>query len=201
MSEWVATGREHLEQLYQESLELIQALRQQVAGQQALVQELQEQVAAQQVLIQELLDRLAKDSHNSGKRVEGRLQWLHAASTEKLTHYHVHDKRGHIGMRVGGILPCYKGVALHDHWGSYLKFGDCQHSFCNVHHLRELLFVHEQYGQTWAEKMACLLRTIRAEVASTAELHTALPPEPLTSYEAEYDAIISEGFAANPPFR
>ena len=135
----------------------------------------------------------------SGLRVTGRLQWLHVASTAMLTHYHVHDKRGHVGMRAGGILPRFTGVALHDHWASYLKFSGCQHAFCNVHHLRELLFIHEQYGQTWAEKMACLLRTIKAEVASTAELHTALPPDRLAAYEAEYDAIIGAGFAANPP--
>ena len=53
-------GRERLEQLYQESLALIDALRQQVAG-------LQEQIAAQQALIQQLQDQRAKDSHNSGK--------------------------------------------------------------------------------------------------------------------------------------
>ena len=134
----------------------------------------------------------------SGLRVEGRLQWLHVASTAMLTHYHVHDRRGHVGMRAGDILPRFTGVALHDHWASYLKFSGCQHAFCNVHHLRELLFIHEQYRQTWAEKMACLLRTIKAEVASTSELHTALPPDRLAAYEAEYDAIIGAGFAANP---
>ena len=135
----------------------------------------------------------------SGMRVAGQLQWLHVASTAMLTHYHVHEKRGHVGMQAGDILPRFTGVALHDHWASYLKFSGCQHAFCNVHHLRDLLFIHEQYGQTWAEKMACLLRTIKAEVASTAELHTALPPERLAAYEAEYDAIIGAGFAANPP--
>ena len=134
----------------------------------------------------------------SGLRVEGRLQWLHVASTAMLTHYHVHDRRGHVGMRAGDILPRFTGVALHDHWASYLKFSGCQHAFCNVHHLRELLFIHEQYRQTWAEKMACLLRTIKAEVASTSELHTALPPDRLAAYEAEYDALIGAGFAANP---
>ena len=122
----------------------------------------------------------------------------HVASTAMLTHYHVHDRRGHVGMRAGDILPRFTGVALHDHWASYLKFSGCQHAFCNVHHLRELLFIHEQYRQTWAEKMACLLRTIKAEVASTSELHTALPPDRLAAYEAEYDAIIGAGFAANP---
>ncbi len=61
----------------------------------------------------------------SGMRVVERLQWLHVASTEKLTHYHVHAKRGHIGMRSGGVLPHFKGVALHDYWRSYFKFSDC----------------------------------------------------------------------------
>ena len=37
MSEATETGREHLEQLYQESLSVIETLRQQMAGQQALI--------------------------------------------------------------------------------------------------------------------------------------------------------------------
>ena len=134
----------------------------------------------------------------SGMRVAGQLRWLHVASTEKLTQYHVHDKRGHIGMRAGGILPHYKGVALHDYWRSYLKFSDCQHSFCNVHHLRDLCFIVEQYNQAWAAKMKRLLCDIKDEVASTSQQHTALPRDRLAYYEAAYDALIAQGFAANP---
>ena len=67
MSKLVELDREQLEQSYQESLELIQALRQQVAAQQVSIQALQQQLAAQQVLIQELQDQLAKDSRNSSK--------------------------------------------------------------------------------------------------------------------------------------
>ena len=134
----------------------------------------------------------------SGMRVAGRLRWLHVASTAKLTQYHVHDKRGHIGMRAGGILPHYKGVALHDYWRSYLKFSACQHSFCNVHHLRDLAFIVEQYDQAWAAKMKRLLCDIKDEVAATSQRHTALPPDRLAYCEAEYDALIAQGFAANP---
>jgi len=134
----------------------------------------------------------------SGMRVAERLRWLHVASTEKLTHYHVHDKRGQIGMRAGDILPHYKGVAVHDYWRSYLKFTDCQHSFCNVHHLRDLCFIVEQYDQAWAAKMKRLLCDIKEEVASTSEQHTALPRDRLAYYEAAYDALIAQGFAANP---
>ena len=134
----------------------------------------------------------------SGMRVAERLRWLHVASTEKLTHYHVHDKRGQIGMRAGDILPHYKGVAVHDYWRSYLKFTDCQHSFCNVHHLRDLCFIVEQYDQAWAAKMKRLLCDIKEEVASTPEQHTALPRDRLAYYEAAYDALIAQGFADNP---
>ena len=93
----------------------------------------------------------------SGLRVEGKLHWLHVASTPELTHYHVHRKRGQIGMQAGGILPVFRGNAVHDHWSSYLKYNQCQHSFCNAHHLRELQFVLEQYQQSWAEELAQLL--------------------------------------------
>ena len=134
----------------------------------------------------------------SGMRVAERLRWLHVASTEKLTQYHVHDKRGHVGMRAGGILPHYKGVAVHDYWRSYLKFSDCQHSFCNVHHLRDLCFIVERYDQAWAAKMKRLLCDIKEEVASTSAQHTALPRDRLAYYEAAYDALIAQGFADNP---
>ena len=135
----------------------------------------------------------------SGLRVEERLQWLHVASTAKLTHYHAHAKRGQVGMQAAGILSRYRGVAVHDHWASYLQFRDCQHAFCNAHHLRELLFIHERYGQEWAAEMAHLLRTIKTEVASTAHAHEALPPERLAHYDAECDTLIAQGLAANPP--
>ncbi|MDE0396605.1 MAG: hypothetical protein OXL96_02250 [Candidatus Poribacteria bacterium] len=79
---------------------------------------------------------------------------------------------------------------------SYLKFTDCQHSFCNVHHLRDLCFIVEQYDQTWAAKMKRLLCDIKVEVASTSEQHSVLSRDRLTYYEAEYDSLIAQGFAA-----
>ena len=168
---------------------ILAATRQLVSRTQATLERIREQLLADPVV----------HFDESGLRVEGRLHWLHVASTARLTYYHVHGKRGHVGMRAGGILPRYQGVALHDHWASYRQFTDCQHAFCNVHHLRDLRFVFEQYGQAWAEKMARLLCTIKAEVEATPEPHTVLPPDRLADYEAKYDSLIAQGFAANLP--
>jgi transposase len=135
----------------------------------------------------------------SGVRVEGKLHWLHVASRPELTLYHVAGKRGQAGMASGGILPAFQGGAVHDHWSPYLKFTHCRHYFCNAHHLRELQFIWEQYQQAWAADMAHLLLDIKAEVEATPAPTMSLPPERLAHYEVEYDQLIAQGLAANPP--
>ena len=134
----------------------------------------------------------------SGLRVEGQLHWLHVASTPTLTLYHVHPKRGQVGMEGGGILPQFQGGTVHDHWSAYLKFDQCQHYFCNAHHLRELQFIQEQYQQAWAAEIADLLRNIQAEVEQTPASAMSLPPERLAYYEDKYNQLIAQGLAANP---
>ena len=47
--------------------------------------------------------------------------------------------------------------------------------------------------------MARLLLTIKHQVESSPEPLTALSPDRLAEYEAEYDALIAQGLAANPP--
>lgn len=148
---------------------------------------------------QQLIAARVANFDESGLRVEGRLHWLHVVSTPELTLYHVHRKRGQEGMAAGGVLPQFQGGAVHDHWSSYLKFDNCQHYFCNAHHLRELQFIQEQYQQAWAAKMAQLLLDIKAEVEGTPPPAISLPPERLAHYEAEYDKLIAKGLAANPP--
>lgn len=135
----------------------------------------------------------------SGLRVEGRSNWLHVASTDHLTYYTVHPRRGQEGMQAAGILPEFHGRAMHDHWKAYLTFENCQHAFCNAHHLRELQFVVEQYDQTWADEMAQLLLDIKFEVETAPPDAMSLPPEQLAYFEQRYDELIQQGLEANPP--
>jgi transposase len=135
----------------------------------------------------------------SGLRVEARLNWLHVASTDYLTYYTVHPKRGQDGMKAMGILPAFAGRAVHDGWQSYSTFGHCQHALCNAHHLRELMFVVEQYEQSWAQEMIHLLLDIKAEVDEAPAEQLSLPPERLLHFAQRYDGLIAQGLAANPP--
>lgn len=143
----------------------------------------------------------AKVGHfdESGLRVAGKTQWVHVASTQFLTYYDVHPKRGQIAMRAIGILPNFSGRAVHDHFRSYKIFDNCDHAYCNAHHLRELQFVTQQYKQPWAEAMAQLLLNIKTEVDDAPSTAEALPPERIAYFEQRYDEIIQLGLKANPP--
>ncbi len=97
---------------------------------------------------------LAAHFDESGVRVGGKLHWLHVASTLFVTCHLMHGKRGIEAMRRRGALEGYKGYAVHDHWGPYFAVEGLLHVLCNAHHIRELVYVHEQYGQPSGEEWA-----------------------------------------------
>lgn len=167
-----------------------------LAANSALVHQVEPSLA---VIKQQLINSDVVHFDESGLRVEGKLHWLHVASTQALTYYGVHRKRGQVGMQAIGILPLFKGRAVHDHWQSYFAFEQCQHALCNAHHLRELQFILEQYQQPWAQHMAQLLLDIKAEVDTAPPEHISLPPKRVIHFEQRYDKLIAQGLKANPP--
>jgi transposase len=134
----------------------------------------------------------------SGLRVAGKLHWLHVASTDCLTSYEVHAKRGQEAMDDAGILGAFNGTAVHDHWKPYFKYDGCHHALCNAHHLRELRFIENQYHQPWAKEMAELLLEIKAAVAATPAPAMSLSPPEREAFETRYDEVVHSGFDANP---
>jgi transposase len=129
----------------------------------------------------------------TGMYVEGKRKWLHSASTPQLTHYACHDNRGAMATREIGILPDFGGRAIHDGFSAYWQYA-CEHGLCNAHHLRELIFAHEQGQRAWAGQMKQLLLAIKQDVDTTkAHQRTALDPDQITDYEQRYRAILETG--------
>ena len=93
----------------------------------------------------------------SGLRVQGALHWLHVASTQELTFYGVHSRRGTEAMDAFGIIGACRQWVVHDHWKPYFAYPECLHALCNQHLLRELKFLWEEHHEVWAQQLSHLL--------------------------------------------
>jgi hypothetical protein len=134
----------------------------------------------------------------TGVRSNGALHWLHTVSTDYLTWYFAHRKRGAEAMEAAGVLPNFGGRAVHDFWEAYLKYG-CAHAFCNAHLLRELTFLWEEHEECWAAGMLLHLLEIKEAVdAARQRGEAALPPAQLHRFQQEYFELIVEGYDENP---
>ena len=92
----------------------------------------------------------------------------------------------------------FTGIAVHDHLPAYFKY-PCDHSLCNAHHIRELVFVYEQENQKWAQKMIDCLLEIKESVERAALKGTLIKSSLMTQYEKKYNEILRQGFRMNPP--
>ena len=124
--------------------------------------------------------------------------WLHSCSTNDSVLYHVHRKRGQEAMNEMGVLPYFKGIAVHDFWKSYYRY-DCTHALCNAHLLRELIFIKERFSQNWAQQLIdLLLKMKKSKYRATSENKTRLSEQTLKKYRRKYEDIIEKGLAENP---
>jgi len=165
-------------------------------------QEVADQVEPVQAAVREHLIRTSDPVHfdETGMQVEGKLRWTHVASTEAVTYLATHDNRGAKALEEIGIFPYREGKAIHDGYNSYYQFPGVGHGLCNAHHLRELVFVHEQYEQDWAEGLSKLLVEIKAARESAEqEGQQALSQAQIVDFESRYDRLLEAGYRANPP--
>jgi transposase len=150
----------------------------------ASVEEIKQQVTASEVV----------HFDETGMRSKGKTKWLHVASTEKLTYYEVHQNRGEKATKDIGILPDFKGTAVHDHWKPYYRYNDCTHAECNAHHLRSLKDVIENYHQEWADEMAGLLIEIHRRIESLKEQGLAeISQGEAKTWHERYHGILRKG--------
>ena len=132
----------------------------------------------------------AKVAHadETGINIGGKRYWLHCLSNDRWTCYHPHAKRGTDAMNDIGVLPMFSGVLCHDHWKPYFTY-DCTHALCNAHHLRELERAWEQDGQTWAQQMQGLLKTINGKVTDAGG---ALDDKASQKYRQQYRDLLKQ---------
>ncbi|MFZ1399678.1 MAG: IS66 family transposase [Candidatus Promineifilaceae bacterium] len=136
----------------------------------------------------------------SGFYIGGQRHWLHVAATKTLTCYYPHQRRGRKATDAMGILPHFRGTAIHDFWSAYRYYQRCHHGLCNVHHLRDLTAVAENGNQAWPTRFQWFLLSVK-QVVDQACLTgaTALPVAKVVQIERIYDQLITVALQANSP--
>lgn len=136
----------------------------------------------------------------TGTRVDEKTLWVHVASNQNYTYLVINQKCGQIGMDAANVLPHFRGITVHDCWGSYWKYQDVTHAICCAHLLQELNGVIENHPeQTWAPKFKELLLSMK-KVRDKA----LLDDKDEVSYyrrhmfDKEYNSIIKTAYEENP---
>jgi transposase len=129
----------------------------------------------------------------TGLRVEGKLHWLHTATTLLYTYLFVHEKRGSGAIQSDkSILLDYFGWLVHDCWGSYFNLNNPKHAVCGAHILRELQGLTDSGATKWAKIFKSFLLSVYM-----------MPFEERvkrrTHIESRYDRICGFGEKAEPP--
>lgn len=147
-----------------------------------------------QVLVNQVPQAEVVHFDESGLRVEGKLHWLHVASTAGLTFYGVHSKRGTEAMDVFGIIGACRQWVVHDHWKPYFAYQECLHALCNEHLLRELKFLWEEEHEVWAQQLSHLL----LEFYQIRQKHGALGERQFKRALKRYRAVLRRGRYRHP---
>jgi transposase len=137
-------------------------------------------------------------SDETGVDVDGKVAWAHVASTDKLTHIDVQEKRGQAGMDTIGVLIHYMGTVIHDCFAPYFNY-DVRHGLCVAHLLRELAAVVQNTGQAWAQSMIDLLLAMKqmkeqiiSKCKDTASIYLR------KKYSRLFDDVMADALLHNP---
>ena len=136
----------------------------------------------------------------TGTRVDKKLWWVHDASNCEYTYLDISPKRGAAGMEQCGVLPEFKGIAMHDCWASYWNYPDIQHAVCCAHLLRELTGIDENHPeQKWASAFIDLLLEMKKVKDKAIEKgKDSLSYYHYHKFDKKYDELIEQARKENP---
>ncbi|MGB7924732.1 MAG: IS66 family transposase [Pyrinomonadaceae bacterium] len=138
----------------------------------------------------------------TGLRVAGSGGYIHVARTDGITHYAYDERRGKAAMDEIGILPQFRGTLVRDGFTSYQWYGQCRHSLCNAHLLRDLVFVAEVCPEQkeWTTPLSKLLLKIKRKVEKAKTGPEAeLTQRAKTDFLRRYDRLVRRADRLNPP--
>lgn len=136
----------------------------------------------------------------TGTRVDKKLWWVHDASNSEYTYLDISPKRGTAGMEQCGVLPEFKGTAMHDCWASYWNYPDIQHAVCCAHLLRELAGISENHpSQKWASGFINLLLEMKKVKEKAVEKgKDSLSYYYCHKFDKKYDELLELAGKENP---
>lgn len=148
---------------------------------------------SEQIIKSKIVGQKVAHADETGIRIEGKLQWLHTATSLLYTYLFVHEKRGTGAIQSNkSILADYFGWLVHDCWGSYFKLEHLKHAICGAHILRELESLVENHQSKWAKVFKLFLLNVYN-----------MPFEERVkrkeTIESRYNIICSLGEKAEPP--
>jgi transposase len=116
------------------------------------------------------------------------------ASTERLTFYGIHPRRGIEALEAFGIVPRCQNWLMHDYLAPYWTYKGCLHALCNQHLLRELKFLAEEQEQVWAGDLGQYLRHLHHRVQEQGPLD----PSQFRSVLARFRRLVGQGRQLHP---
>jgi len=107
---------------------------------------------------------------------------------------------GTAGMDQCGVLPEFKGTAMHDCWASYWNYPDIPHAVCCAHLLRELTGIDENHPeQKWASAFIDLLLEMKKVKEKAIEKgKDSLSYYHYHKFDKKYDELIEQTWKENP---
>lgn len=150
----------------------------------------------EQDAIRQLLASPVMHVDETSMRVDKKNHWVHVYSAGDITLKRLHPKRGSAAIDDINIIPRYGGVIVHDCWASYFSYHNFEDALCGSHLLRELEFIIDSNGYSWARNMKRLLQ----ETCSTVSKRESkkLSDTEYANLQKRYRNILTRGIRELP---
>lgn len=125
----------------------------------------------------------------TGIRLNGNNSWMHVAGNKTISFFAHHLNRGKKAMDDIGLLERYNGTLVHDRFSSYFSYS-CDHSLCNAHILRNLIYIEEAFDALWAKKIRELLLKAKKDKEKNPNLKASYYSKTFKKYVAIIRPVI-----------